>query len=205
MWGFLGQGVLLGLSAGIAPGPLFALVIAETLRHGTRSGVRVALAPLVTDLPIVLVSVFILSQLSSFDAVLGVVSLLGGGVVLRMAYESIGTKPFDPNGPVPKARSLRKGVMVNALSPHPYLFWLTVGGPTTLKAAEHSAVSAWAFIGGFYVCLVGAKVMLAAMIGPSKAFLNGHVYRYVMRFMGLLLGVFALLLFRDGLRLFGFL
>ena len=53
MWALLGQGILLGVSAGVSPGPLFALVIAETLHHGTKAGLRVALVPLVTDMPIV--------------------------------------------------------------------------------------------------------------------------------------------------------
>ncbi len=205
MWGFLGQGVLLGLSAGIAPGPLFALVIAETLNHGTKSGLRVALAPLLTDVPIVLVTVCILSRLASFDLVLGVVSFLGCIVVFRMAYESVRTKSFDPDLPVQKAKSLRKGVIVNALSPHPYLFWFTVGAPTTLKAAKHDAFAPWAFIGGFYVCLITAKVVLAAITGQSRAFLKGRAYLYIMRFLGVLLAVFAVVLLRDSLRFFGLL
>ena len=205
MWGYLGQGVLLGVSAGIAPGPLFALVIAETLRHGVRSGLRVALAPLLTDLPIVIVTVFVLSRLSNFDGVLGAISLVGGLVVLWMAYESLVTKPIDPDAPPQEPKSLRKGIIVNALSPHPYLFWFTVGAPTTLKAAEQSTLSPWAFIGGFYVCLIGAKVGLAVITARSKSFLNGAPYLCAMRFLGLLLALFALVLFRDGLQFFGIL
>lgn len=57
---FLLTGVLLGLSSGLAPGPLLALVASETLRHGVRAGVRVALAPLITDLPIILTTILLL-------------------------------------------------------------------------------------------------------------------------------------------------
>lgn len=60
MIGFLLSGILLGLSGGLAPGPLLTLVASETLRHGARAGVRVALAPLLTDLPIVLATVSLL-------------------------------------------------------------------------------------------------------------------------------------------------
>ena len=52
----LASGILLGLSAGLAPGPMLALVLAQTLRHGTREGCKVALTPLVTDPPIILVT-----------------------------------------------------------------------------------------------------------------------------------------------------
>lgn len=81
---FLGLGALLGLSAGLSPGPLTTLVISETLLYNIRAGVKVALAPLITDLPIIVLSVLILSQLSGFQNILGVIALVGGLVVLFM-------------------------------------------------------------------------------------------------------------------------
>ena len=68
MISYLTIGIILGFSAGFAPGPLLALVISETLRHNIRSGIKVALAPIVTDLPIILISLFILAKLSDSDA-----------------------------------------------------------------------------------------------------------------------------------------
>src|SRR6266550_2327590 len=41
----LASGVLLGLSAGLSPGPM----LAQTLRHGAREGCKIARAPLVTQ------------------------------------------------------------------------------------------------------------------------------------------------------------
>jgi len=57
MLNFLTIGTLLGLSAGLAPGPLLTLVISETLQHDIKSGVKVALAPFITDLPIIILTV----------------------------------------------------------------------------------------------------------------------------------------------------
>ena len=51
--GFVVPGIVLGLAAGLAPGPLLVLVVAHSVRHGTREGVKVAIAPLITDLPII--------------------------------------------------------------------------------------------------------------------------------------------------------
>jgi threonine/homoserine/homoserine lactone efflux protein len=205
MLSFWAQGILLGMSAGFSPGPLSALAITETLRHGFVSGLRVALAPLLTDAPIVLVALFILSRLSNSYPILGIVSFVGSAVVLRMALETLRAKSVDNGEGAGAAKSLRKGIVVNVLSPHPYLFWLTVGAPTTLRAADHSAFAPWAFIGGFYFCLIGAKVALVLVVNRSRAQLGGRGYLYVMRFLGLLLVVFAIVLFRDGLSFFGIL
>ena len=47
---------------------------------------KVALAPIVTDLPIIILTVFILGELSGFQGILGVISLAGGVLILYMGY-----------------------------------------------------------------------------------------------------------------------
>ena len=61
---FLLSGILLGLSGGLTPGPLLTLVVSETLCHDIEAGIKVALAPLITDTPIVLVTVYVLNRLA---------------------------------------------------------------------------------------------------------------------------------------------
>lgn len=134
MIGFLITGTILGLSAGIAPGPLLALVISETLRHDMKAGIKVALAPIISDVPIVTLTLYILAKLSTFNIILGTISFLGGFVLLYMAYESLVTKGVNLTFQNLKPQSLRKGIIVNVLNPHPYLFWITIGAPTTIKA-----------------------------------------------------------------------
>ena len=80
---FMTIGAFLGLSAGFAPGPLLALVITETLQHDIKSGLKVALAPMITDLPIIIVTLFFLSKLSNFHEILGIISLIGGCFILK--------------------------------------------------------------------------------------------------------------------------
>ncbi len=200
---FLVMGSLLGFSAGIAPGPLLTLVVSETLAHDIRSGIRVALAPIFSDLPIVLVTLFILSKLSDFHSVLGGISLVGGGVIFSMGIKGIRTSGvvLDMGNKAP--RSLAKGVIVNVLSPHPYLFWMGVGAPTMTRAMEVNTGAAIFFVASFYLFLVGSKVGLAVLVGRSKSFLKGRVYVVTMKCLGLALCGLALLLFKEGLGLLG--
>ncbi|MBA4395120.1 MAG: hypothetical protein C0407_16340, partial [Desulfobacca sp.] len=94
-----------------------------------------------------------------------------------------------------------KGALVNALSPHPYIFWLTVGAPIILKAWSDGPFTAILFVVAFLGCLVGAKVSLAIVSGKSRHLLSDSLYRAVMRVLGVLLVVFAFLLLKDGLDL----
>jgi len=199
---YLTTGVLLGLSAGLAPGPLLTLVITETLSHDLRAGATVALAPVITDLPIVLLTLWLLARLSHFTVILGLISMLGGLLVLQLGCEHL-RRPAVPANPRLASRSLRQGVWVNFLNPHPYLFWFGVGAPLTMKAMDHGMTAAAWFIGGFYVMLVGSKLMLALTVATSRHFLNSRIYLYAIRGLGVLLCLFAVWLIWDGLALIG--
>lgn len=203
MINFLLTGTILGLSAGFAPGPLLTLVVSETLRHGTRSGLKVALAPLITDLPIIILAVVVLRQLSGFNLIMAAISGLGGLVVLFLGIQALRTRALEINPAPPKIDALLKGIAVNFLSPHPYLFWLSVGGPLTIKAGGHSPAAAAGFVLSFYAMLVGAKLGLAVLVGKSRSFLAGPLYVLIVKGLGLLLILLALALFREGLLLLG--
>ncbi len=200
--GLLGAGAAFGLAAGLSPGPLLALVVSQTVRHGPREGLKVAMAPLITDAPIVLLSVLVLSRLES-DAVLGIIALAGGAFVAYLAIESLRTTRLAVGDEGSAPRSWRQGATVNALSPHPYLFWITVGAPILLAAAANGPVGPAAFLVGFYACLVGSKVAVALAVGASRGALTGGAYPWIMRALGAVLAVFAVLLVREGLVLLG--
>ncbi|RLC23511.1 MAG: LysE family translocator [Deltaproteobacteria bacterium] len=202
---YLTIGVVLGLSAGLAPGPLLTLVISETILHDIRAGIRVALAPLVTDPPIILLTVFILAKLSNFHGILGIISIVGGFVVLGMGIKGLKFKGLKIDVQKARSRSLLKGILVNFLSPHPYLFWLSVGAPTMTRANDRHVFAAAVFVISFYLLLVGSKIVLAVLVGKSKTFLKGRVYIYTMKFLGFALCALAVFLFKDGLELLGIL
>ena len=203
MLDFVAIGTVLGLSAGFAPGPLLTLVISETLQHDVKSGIKVAFAPVITDLPIVILTLFILSRLSNFHNILGIISLSGGAFVLFLGWQSMRTTGVEVNLREARPRSLAKGVLANSLSPHPYLFWFSVGAPTMTRALSQNTNMALAFVVSFYVFLVGSKIVMAILIGRSKFLLSGNAYAFIMRFLGLALCGLAMVLFRDGLRLLG--
>ncbi len=202
---YLSLGIVLGLSAGIAPGPLLTLVAAETIRYGIKAGIKVAISPLITDLPIIVLSVYVLSQLSNFHSILGIISLIGGTMVLIMGIQRLKTYDLKLDFQGVKSRSMAKGILVNFLSPHPYLFWLSIGAPTITRAKQENILAAAAFLISFYFLLVGSKIVLAILVGKSRSVLKSSVYSYIMKFLGLALCVLAFFLFKDGFSLLGML
>ena len=196
----LGTGLVLGLSAGIAPGPMLALVITQTMKFGVKEGLKVALSPLVTDFPIICISLLIISRIAEFHFFLGMVSLVGGGYILLLAYECFRTGNIDPFTSAGQPRSLRKGITINFLNPHPYVFWITIGSPLTLKYNESGIIYSAAFLAIFYLFLVGSKMALAVIVGKSRCFLEGRLYFVIMYILGALLAGFSIFLFKDAYR-----
>lgn len=194
---FLSAGLLLGLSSGLAPGPLLTLVASETLHHGAAAGMRVALAPLLTDAPIILATLLVLRPLADQQTPLALLHLAGGLYLGWLALEGLRFQGADLS-PAPPSGSLWRGVIANLLNPSPYLFWLTVGAPTVLAAWQESGLAVAAFIAAFYALLVGSKVLLALGLGRSRRALRSHGYRIAMRGLGGLLLVYALLFLYQG-------
>jgi len=199
----LAAGILFGLSSGLSPGPLLTLVISQTLRHGIQEGVKVALAPLVTDLPVILISMLVLSRLAHFQVVLGVLSFIGGFFLLTLGYESFRMIGLDVSLREAEPKSLRRGALVNVLNPNPYLFWFSVGAPIVIKGWREDPFGAAVFVAGFYGSLVGSKVFIAFLVSKSRVFFTGRIYGYLRRVLGMLLFIFGLVLFKDGLNLLG--
>jgi len=199
----LSAGIVLGLSAGFSPGPLLPLVISQSLKHGIKEGIKVAVAPLITDLPIILISIFVLARLANFRTALGIISLIGGLFVLYLAYESFHTSRLRINIQDAEPRSLRKATVVNVLNPHPYLFWFSIGAPMIIKTWKENQFTAVAFVAGFYICLIGSKVFTASLVSKSRQFFIGKTYMYLIRALGIMLLIFSLILFRDGIGLLG--
>jgi threonine/homoserine/homoserine lactone efflux protein len=199
----LTAGVVLGLSAGLTPGPLLAFLITQSLKHGIKEGVKVALAPLITDLPIVAGSLFLLTRLTDFERILGLISLAGGLYVLYLSFECARTGTVNLEASKEPPRSIKRGSLINALNPHPYLFWITVGAPLVLKFLSESHLAPITFVSCFYALLVGSKIFLALFVGKSRSFLTGKAYVYTMRTLGAMLAFFALILLKDALVFLG--
>lgn len=194
------MGAFFGLAAGISPGPLLTLVVSETLKHNRREGFKVAISPLITDLPIILVTWFLFSRLNSFSIILSIISFSGGIYFAFLGYETIKTKRLSVETANLNPDSLKKGIGANFLNPNPYIFWFTAGIPTAFKAYETGLLTIILYFVLFYVLLIGSKIFVALLVDRSKAFLRNTAYNMLMKILGIALFLFSILFLYDGLK-----
>lgn len=200
---YLLSGIVFGLTAGLSPGPLFTLVITETLRHGKAAGMKVALAPLFTDGLLIVAGLFLFSQLPNMDFLLGLLSLAGAVFVAYLAYESLTAKGVETDSKGSQSQSLQRAIVTNLLNPHPYLFYLLVGAPIIQKGLLLGLLSPGLFIAGFLSMLVGSKMVVALTVDRSRDFLKSTAYVYTMKVLGMVLLLFALNFAQEGLQFLG--
>jgi threonine/homoserine/homoserine lactone efflux protein len=191
-------GLSLGLGAGLAPGPLLAVVIRSTLEGGFAAGARVACGPLVTDLPIIVFAVVLAAELP--DEALAALGVAGGLFVLWLGVEALRDLPAPVEAavgaPAVAGASVRRGALVNVLSPHPWIFWVTVGAPILADAGVGGSIL---FLVAFYTLLVGTKVAIAAALGAGRErLLRGRGYALALRGSGVLLLAAGALLIAEG-------
>ena len=202
-WQIVVTGVLFGLASGLTPGPLTTLVMTETLRHGFKNGLQVAVSPALTDAPIVIAAILLLARIGKQEPILGSIYLAGACVLFWLGWSTLRSDPCDPAATAARPRSLWKGVVANVVNPHPYLFWATVGGPILLRAAGVGWATAVGFLGAHYGLMIGSKVVLAFIVGRGRAVLSSRVYRVVLRTLGLVLLGYGALFLREAIGRFG--
>lgn len=199
------QGLALGLAASVSPGSFQAYLINQALANGFRGAAPVAFAPLIADIPIVAASLLLLDQLS--PEFLRFIHIAGGLFVLYMAYSlwmSWRAKANTANSevtemlPVTVKSSLRRGVVMNLLSPGPYTFWFLVSGPVLVSALRESTGSGLAFLLGFYGALIGGFLGIAALFHQARRF-GPRVVRALSLVSILILLAFGIILLKRGI------
>lgn len=169
---YLAQGAALGFGAAVAPGPFQAFLASRSLRGGARRSLPLALAPLASDGPVVLLVVATLSRAPGW--LLRGLELAGGVFLLWLAYSSWRALASGPGGP-PAADeraggSFLRAALVNALGPGPWVYWSTVTGPILVRAWGESPGRALVFVAAFYLLLVGGNAALVVLFaGAGRA------------------------------------
>ena len=186
-------GATLGLVEGIKPGALLTMVLRETLSGGLRAGLWTAAAPIFTDGPLVIISLFAAAWIATNPSALLVITLAGAIFLAQMGYECFGLEPpnMDEDAPPPTGSFLR-GVITNLLNPNEYVFWFLLGGPLMASAADEEILAPIAYAITFLVTIMLTKAAIAYAIHRASGNISAIVYRRLLAICGLVMIGFSL-------------
>ncbi len=169
-----------GLTAGLKPGSLGIIVIQQTLSKGLRAGVRASLAPLITDGPIIIAALWLLTQFKSIDRFAAILGLLGGLYLIWVGIKILQLKAISLSGKLASQDSLHTAVKVHLLNPSPYVFWFTVGGSYIMRG---SALERSIFVITAIGTLIASKIVVALLAARFFSSLESRGYLLVMRLL----------------------
>ncbi len=185
-------GITFAFAAAVQPGPFLTFLIAQTLKKGWRSTLPAAFAPVISDGPIILLSLLLLSTLS-IRLVDGL--RIGGGVFLMYlgynAFNAFRTYNTDETVRLESnQQTLFQAVTVNLLNPSPYLAWSLILGPLFLEGWRHSPAHGVAFLGSFYLTMVLTLIGLISLFASARK-LGPRVCRVLLGFSAAALAAFG--------------
>lgn len=196
---FFLPGIALGIAAGLSPGPTMALLVSESLRGGFRSGVMVALVPIVTDIPAVAISILLAREMRDSPTLLGSISIVGGLFLLYLAISNIRSQVSSEQSS--KASTLTKAIIVNITNPFFYLFWFSIAVPTF---AIGTPLQSGLFAGG----IIAFSTLTMCSMSLGIQMMCNHLDSWMhplLKIAGLLLLLFSLKLLWQGVSLIGML
>jgi len=191
------QGAVIGLSAAMLPGPFQAFLVAEASRRGWRRTLPLALAPLLSDGPILAVGILALSRVPGMA--LDALRVAGGAFVLVLAWEAFrALRRGELDDGARRYGGVLRGAVMNLLNPNPWLFWGLVGAPLVLAAWRDRPADAALFLMGFYLTLVAGGMGLVVAFGLA-ARLGRQLRRALLWTSVLALSAFGVLQVVTGL------
>lgn len=208
----IGRGIVLGFSAASVPGPLQAYVINTSLKSGWQQTLYIIVAPLVVDIPIIVAVLLALDALEDVvPQIINVIRIIGGFFVLYLAWGALQDFRHDrilTESPEELTSTSMNGfsvfgraMLLNLLSPGPYLFWTTVSGPLLKQALETSIGHGAAFLIAFYSTFLGGFLFIAVFIDWIRH-MGQSVARGILVFTILLLVGLGVWLIVEGVTAF---
>ena len=184
------QGLTLGIAAGAQPGPFQTYIITQTLTNGWRKTLIAAFAPLISDGPIILLTLLVLKQMP--NSLQRGLYIAGGLFILYLAWSSFQQwRNFDEKiEETPGAQSLWKAATMNLISPGPYIFWSLVSGPIFLKGLSEAASRGIGFMVAFYGTMISLNTVLIILVGLASQ-IGGRIRRGLLLFASIALGAFG--------------
>ena len=198
----------IGFSGAVMPGPLLALTLKESLNRGKLAALWLSSGHSLCELIIVGALVGGVSRLISVDKIVGPVGIIGGGILIWMAWGAFGqagtiAEPAaDDSGSPSRVRSLIfGGAAVTISNPYWLLWWLTVGIALVLSATRAGVAGVISFYIGHILSDFVWFGFVGFLVGRRRQMLNAGLYRHIIQACACFLFGFGLLFALYGGRL----
>ena len=200
MFAALGTVILTSLSGVMAPGPMFAVTLAKSLKSPW-AGLLVSLGHAVIEVPLVLLIYFGLARFFENEVLSLVLAVLGGGMIIYMGVGLFRSRrEMAREGKDTPYNAFVAGILMSGLNPFFLVWWVTVGG--LLLQQFLAAVGTWGlpfFIIVHWLCDFVWLTFVSISIYKTRSFWSVRVQEWVFIALGLALSYFGGQFIANGL------
>lgn len=190
----------MGVANGLSPGPLLALVIAQTIRFGLKEGIKLSVSPLVGGIPVIVISLAIFKYCSNSVLLLGLISLIGAIFLFFVGIQNLRFLNQKKSASSAAATSLLKGALATILNPTPYAFWITVGAPLAFESAATGVLDIVGFLIAFFSGFILANIGIAYTASKTSLMMEEKIFRTVVRTLALILLIYGGVFLWNGIQ-----
>ena len=195
-----GAAFLVGLSGAMAPGPFLTVTISRTLTRGPASAALMLVGHALLEGALLVGFAFGLQRLLAAPVVNSVLGIVGGAILLWLAFglarDTLSGATVPVPGavtPEPKLGPVIQGVTVSLSNPYWTLWWATVGVKLASDGLAIGAVGVAAFFIGHQMADIAWYGLVIAATARGRRILPDQAYR-------VLLGACTVFLVYLGLR-----
>jgi threonine/homoserine/homoserine lactone efflux protein len=161
-------GISYAFACVVQPGPFQAFLFSQSIRNGWRKTIPLVFAPLISDLPIIILVLFVLTNVPHI--ILGILQCFGGIFLLFLAfkaYKTLYTLSKSDKQSISQYGNLFKAVIVNLFNPNPYLGWSLVMGPMLINGWSVSPKNGIALLIGFYSSMIIYSTVMVVLFAAA--------------------------------------
>ena len=188
----LGTVIFTSLSGVMAPGPMFAVTLAKSLKSPW-AGVLVSLGHAVIEVPLILLVYFGLAQFFENEIVSLVLAILGGGMIIWMGTGLFrARRKMAREGKDTPYNAFVAGILMSGLNPFFLVWWVTVG--SLLLKTFLDAVGDWGltlFIVVHWLCDLVWLSLVSVAIYRTRRFWSPRIQEWVFILLALALLYFG--------------
>lgn len=190
---------VIGFSGALMPGPLLAVGIAETPRHGWQTGPVISAGHALAEIAVVILLAVGVATLTGNENVTRLIGVVGGAALLlmggMMGYDAVTGRVAYASDDGPgrsRHRLAGKGITATLSNPYWFIWWATVGLALLVKARHFGIVGPVVFYFGHILSDFVWYTFVSVLLWKGRRLIMGRGLRI------LILACAAFLLYLGG-------
>ncbi|MEQ1732696.1 MAG: LysE family transporter [Bacteroidia bacterium] len=164
------QGIVLGIILSFLIGPVFFLLLKLSMEQGQRQAAIFDVGVIASDVVVILLAYFGLSEVMQNPVVQKTIGTLGGAILIITAIVALIKRNKQPSTLTPvltkKSTLMRNGFLLNISNPFVWLFWIASIGGAAGAYAQHKVYIINYFVACIITCIAFdvLKIKLATFL-----------------------------------------